>query len=105
MITVYVSIGNSDDKLSQAAWSAFCDDVAYAVNSAAQHGGRMHAACFSSPTVPWQNAVWCVELDDAGAGALRTQLRRLAHRYRQDAIAWAPVDQVEMLPPLAYPAP
>lgn len=105
MITAYVTIGNSDDKLSQAAWSAFCDDVTYAVSSAAQHGGQVHAACFSSPTVPWQNGIWCAELDDAGAGALRTALRRLAHRYRQDSIAWAQVDQVEFLPPLAPATP
>lgn len=101
MITAYVTIGNSDDKLSQAAWSAFCDDVAYAVSSAAQHGaGRVHAACFSSPSVPWQNAVWCAELDPTGVASLRTALRRLAHRYRQDSIAWAQVDQVEFLPPM-----
>jgi hypothetical protein len=98
--TAYVTIGNSDDKLGQAAWSAFCDDVTYAVNSAAQDGGRVHAACFSSPAVPWQNAIWCVELGNDRAEALQTALRRLAHRYRQDSIAYAEVDRVDFLAPL-----
>ncbi len=103
MITVYLTIGNSDDKLSQAAWSAYCDDVTYVVNAAARDGGRVHAACFSSPTVPWQNAIWCVELDDGRAAVLRRALALLARRYRQDSIAWAQVDQVDMIEPPPEP--
>jgi hypothetical protein len=100
MPTVYLTIGNSDDKLGQAAWSAFCDDVTYLVNGNSHAGrGRVHAACFSSPAVPWQNAMWSVELDDDHAHALQAGLARLARRYRQEAIAWAQVDQVEMIRP------
>lgn len=101
-ITAYVTIGNSDDKLSQAAWSAFCDDVTFAVTDCARHGGKIHAACFSMPSVPWQNAVWALEAENDAADKLRIRLRRLAHRYRQDSIAWAQVDGgVEFLYPLA----
>lgn len=106
MITAYVTIGNSDDKLPQAAWSAFCDDVTDVVNACAQRGaGRVHAACFSMPSVPWQNAVWSLEAEDDAAAALRDALRRLAHRYQQESIAWAQVaGGVEFLYPMA-PAP
>lgn len=103
MTTVYVTIGNSDDKLSQASWSRFCDDVTYLISATARDGGRVHAACFSGPAVPWQNAIWCVELHGNRVTALRGGLALLARRYRQDSIAWAQVDQVDMIEPPPEP--
>jgi hypothetical protein len=105
MITAYVTIGNSDDKLSQEDWAAFCDDVAVAVSDCARRGGQIHAACFSMPNVPWQNAVWALEAEQEPTIDLRLTLRRLAHRYRQDSIAWAQVNGgVEFLYPIAPPS-
>lgn len=101
MITVYVSIGNSDDKLSQICWSAFCDDVAYLINSRATH---VHAACFSASAAPWQNAIWCLELPEDQAPQLQAGLSRLARRYRQDSIAWAQTDRVQMIGPAEPPS-
>lgn len=101
MPTIYIAIGNSDDKLSQAAWSAFAGEVASAVRQAADlASGRVHFAGFSAPAAPWQNAMWALELpagDDA-EDALRARLSRLAGTYAQDSIAWARADRVDFLP-------
>jgi hypothetical protein len=97
--TVFFSIGNSDDRLTQAGWSAFLDDVRAAVRLVELTDGIVHFAGHSYPDGPCQNAMWCIQLsaNDHGA-ALKSRLTELARRYRQDSIAWAVVDQVELVP-------
>lgn len=85
-ITVYVSIGNSDDKLSQREWSEFYEETDDLVGFAA---AKVHGRWTSAPTDAYQNACWCVELDLDDAENLRKDLPGLAYRYRQDSIAWA----------------
>jgi hypothetical protein len=97
MSTVYISIENSDDKLTQLEWHEFADDVDQAVRNAARYAGtQVHGRWYSLPTEPWQNACWCIDfaddLSDDSADAkltLRRTLARLARQYRQDSIAWA----------------
>lgn len=99
---VTFAIGNSDDKLPQAAWSAFVGDVHSAVDQVVIGGGRIQFAGYSAPGAPWQNALWAVELPDWEPGvreALRTQLAELARTYRQDSIAWWETDRAEFLAP------
>jgi len=86
MITVYVSIGNSDDKLTQAKWAEFYRAVALAVR---HFSITVHGQWVSEPASAWQNACWCIEIDDDGAGYLRGHLGALAGTYDQDSIAWA----------------
>lgn len=95
---VYISIGNSDDKLTQADWAGFIQDVHDAANDAAI---AMHGEWFSAPASPWQNACWCVELHDPDAFALAGELGRLCAIYGQDSIAWAEVAKTEFLSPEA----
>lgn len=103
--TVYITIGNSDDKLSQAGWAAFLADVTAAVVLARLNGAVVHFAGVSFPDAPWQNAQWCVQVPDEGVReALRIRMRELAGRYLQDSVAWAEVDQVNLLTPLPHPA-
>jgi hypothetical protein len=103
--TVYISIGNSDDKLSQVEWSAFvttadrllspdAGDSLYPVK--ARHGNWR-----SVPDDPWQNACWCVEVDDDADAVrcLKGELESLAQEYGQDSIAWAEVDGTEFISP------
>lgn len=90
---VYISIGNSDDKLSQADWSSFVLDVDRAFDTALRYeGARPHGRWYSLSTEPWQNACWCAEwhpdLAHVVEGLKRT-LTRIARAYRQDSIAWA----------------
>lgn len=98
------AIGNSDDKLTQGAWSAFVGDVHAAVDRAVLAGAHIHFAGYSAPGAPWQNALWALELPDADlavAGALRTRLQELCRTYRQDSIAWWETPWAEMLEPAA----
>ena len=91
--TVYISIGNSDDKLTQREWSEFVVEVAAMAVSL----GHTHGSWVSPSASPWQNACWCVEYpSDAVAETAKDELRALASRYRQDSIAWA-VAQTEFL--------
>lgn len=84
--TVYISIGNSDDKLTQAEWAEFYAATNFAIRDDAH---VVHGQWLSGPVSPWQNACWCVEVPDRNAFRLRQRLADLAHTYRQGSIAWA----------------
>jgi hypothetical protein len=94
-VIVYVSIGNSDDKLTQSEWNDFIRSVDAALMAVA----HIHGAWFSAPVSPWQNACWCIEAPEGRADftSLKDALCDLARKYRQDSIAWAPVIHTEML--------
>lgn len=94
-VHVYVSIGNSDDKLSQRGWHAFHADVRCELVGA---GARFHGQWVSPSTSEWQNACWLVELNEAIVEELKANLGRLAGKYRQESIAWARVPETEFLP-------
>lgn len=87
-----VSIGNSDNKLTQAAWAEFIHATQVVLDSFAV---RWHGRWYSSPTDPWQNANFCFQLPEmpslgaymAHAHDLEVQLGRLAAAYAQDSIA------------------
>lgn len=93
MITVYIAIGNSDDKLTQLEWSQFLNEVDRAVtNMANLQGTQVHGRWHSLATEPWQNACWCVSIDESLVDRIRdfrTRLNLIRGRYRQDSIAWS----------------
>lgn len=98
MITVYISIGNSDDRLTQAEWHAFYVETNMAIRLSA---AEIHAACVSDSVSTYQNACWCaVLLGDGDTAHLRVKLAELAAKYRQDSITWA-VAEVEFIGPVA----
>jgi hypothetical protein len=85
--TVYISIGNSDDKLSQAEWSQFVLELSAEVVSLA---AQTHGAWFSQPVVAWQNACWCVEFaSEAQEMTAMEMTAKLARKFGQESIAWA----------------
>jgi hypothetical protein len=90
---VYVTIGNSDDKLDQGQWSNYCTAVDRVFEYAARYvGSTVHGRWYSLPNEPWQNACWCIEFADGMddiIGQYRAELTRLAGTFRQDSIAWA----------------
>lgn len=94
MITVYISIGNSDDKLTQVEWSTFCRQVQSIVYLESY---RMHGEWFSDPTAPYQNMCWCVDVAEPHITDLRSELKDLARRFKQDSIAWAEIKGTEFL--------
>jgi hypothetical protein len=116
-INTLISIGNSDDKLTQVRWSDFIDEVRSLIDEAdADNRINVHGEWFSAPDQPWQNANWCIEIvgDDLSSAPstetymrtradLRRQLQRLALKYEQDSIAWTE-GNVEFLPARDEPA-
>jgi hypothetical protein len=93
--TVYVSIGNSDDRLSQADWARFLRLV---INNIKAYASVVHGVWLSAPDSEFQNACVCFQLSSDAAGAeLRDQLTMLRMSYHQDAIAWAQVTDTTMI--------
>jgi len=96
MMIVYVSIGNSDGKLTPLRWASFCQDVSAELNSWYQ---ELHGEWYSLPNSRWVNACWCVEIRDDDAQKVKNNLRNLALEYHQDSIAWAEVPTTTLLVP------
>jgi hypothetical protein len=86
-ITVYISIGNTDGKLSPAEWAAFYRATGETI---ARRSIRMHGAWHSIPATPYSNACWAVDVYLFEVRLFKDELRQLAARFRQDSIAWAP---------------
>lgn len=98
MKTVYVSIGNSDDKLTQLQWSAFWATVDEAVQELVE---AIHGTWLSVPNSEYQNAAWCFEIDEDCEDELRAYLCRTARSFGQDSVTWAEVPVVEFLKPVS----
>jgi hypothetical protein len=87
VITVYASVGNSDDKLSQSCWSSY---VRQFVINIRRHAEQVHGEWYSAPDTPFQNACVCFEISgDDRIEHLKMVLGDLADRNNQDSIAWA----------------
>ena len=93
-VTVYICIGNSDDRLTQRRWAEF----AWAVHSELEPLGRFHGEWASDPVAPFQNACWCVEFESAERALMAKALvATIGRSYGQDAIAWAIAPETEMV--------
>lgn len=95
----YISIGNSDDKLSQMQWGKFYRKVDLVLQDVRRVGGQVHGRWTSEGSDYWQNACWCIELPDNPQyiDGLKDDLAILAETFGQDAIAWAEVLDTEFL--------
>ncbi len=93
MTTIYASIGNSDDKLTQRQWADLVEEFFDGIAQAAE---QIHGAWFSAPDSPFQNACCCFEIGGPSAAELKISLAETAHAYDQDSIAWA-VAQTEFI--------
>jgi hypothetical protein len=92
---VYVCIGNSDDKLTQAGWSGFVRQVRCELDTRSE---VIHGAWFSAPYAPWQNACFCVEFASAqDAAKAREVVTEIRKAYRQDSVAWAVAPETEFV--------
>lgn len=111
MKTIYVAIGNSDDRLPQWQWSEFVSEVYALVRKWSR---CIHFGGCSPSAAAYQNFAWVFEIETdaeatlAVAGAalpdsaderLRQDLLEAAVRFRQDAIVWGEVDNVEFISP------
>lgn len=107
MGTVYATIGNSDDKLSQAQWFRFTGEFVETIRIQAD---EIHGVWWSAPDTPWQNC--CVGFsikdevpegttdEDRGKTRLRLlqeSLTKLREFYGQEAVAWVQGHPPEMI--------
>lgn len=90
----YVSIGNSDDKLSQRDWVLLQLDTKQVIHDA---GAVIHGEWHSYPDSIFQNACLCFDVDENKVPELKGTLAAIAVEYRQDSIAWASIVQTEFL--------
>lgn len=101
-MSIYVTIGNSDDRLTQAEYAEFHHRVDLMLRGAVEDkGGTMHGMWVSPSTEPFQNACWCFTPPEGWEEreTLRAALSSLAAHYRQHSIAWAEAEP-EFLPGL-----
>lgn len=91
MKTIYISIGNSDNKLTQLQWSAFCNETETRLGCVAR---EWHFVGFSKPDAPWQTMCCCIVVANNSMNELRQQCKALAANYGQDSVALA-VAEVE----------
>ncbi len=92
--TVYASIGNSDDKLSQKRWSQFVREFVAQIQ---RHAQLVFGVWHSLPNSPYQNACVCFQVDSDGAQGLQLILGELRARFDQDSVAWAEVTETEFV--------
>ena len=95
-MTVYISIGNSDGKLTQAAWSEFWHEVNLCIHSYAH---VIHGEWVSLPTSRYQNACWAIETVARTEQQVMIQLWQLAQFHHQDSVAWADAPETVFLGP------
>lgn len=92
--SVYVAIGNSDDKLPQRRWACFQIDTEQAIHDS---GATVHGVWHSAPESIYQNACYCFEIEEAKTPELKGTLAGIAKEYQQDAIAWSVTTSAEFL--------
>jgi hypothetical protein len=90
---IYVSIGNSDDKLTQAEWSAYAQSVRNLLRLRAR---EIHGEWYSAADSEYQNACFCVVLAD-DTPVIREELAEMRQAWRQDSVAWAEVPVTEFV--------
>ena len=85
MKTYYITIGNSDDKLTQIEWSNFIYDIEDLIRRAAL---EIFGVWFSSPDTIFQNACFSFSPSvDFIEDNFEEQLKIIKTKYRQDSIA------------------
>lgn len=83
--TIYITIGNSDDKLLQREWASFSAEVFELLNETAT---EIHGQWFSAPDSPYQNACICAVIESYDEEDLRAELAALGTKFRQESIMW-----------------
>lgn len=100
IITIYASIGNSDDRLPQQQWSVYAQSF---VTTIQRHvgphwlPGGVHGEWYSLSNAPWQNACVCFEATADQARLIRADLEELRTLHDQDSVAWAEVTRTEFI--------
>lgn len=81
---IVISIGNSDDRLSQKEWSSYVTEVEHHINFFCI---KVHFFGGSPNWLKWQNVSWWCEIEEDNLGILKIGLRHIRKYYRQDSAA------------------
>jgi hypothetical protein len=92
--TVFVSIGNVEDRLVQRQWAAFHADV---TEMLARSGATFQGEWHSPPTAQWQTACWCVDVAPGVVDRLKGQLGVVGAKYGVGMVAWSEVASAVIL--------
>jgi hypothetical protein len=92
-VTVYVTVGNSDDRLSQSRWADFTEAVGYVV---LDYEVEVYGPWFTPSDSSRQSACWGVEVERQALVGFRSELDLLRQQFGQDTIAFA-VAELEMI--------
>lgn len=82
--TVLIQIGNTDDKLSQFTWSAYCMQVRRLL---ARLSKEVHFIGGSPFDTAWQNACFVASIDQQRRTELLEGLTKIREVYGQDSVA------------------
>lgn len=93
-ITVFITIGNVDDKLTARGWAQMHDEVAKTIELA---GGIFQGEWFSSPISRRQSACWCVDIQPGITTRLKGELGALGASYGRGMVAWSEVTESRRL--------
>jgi hypothetical protein len=86
MKTLVIQIGNTDDKLTQAQWSAFV--LMMKQEAILRHGKQVHFFGGSTNWERWQNVAWIVECEPENIDALKAAVLDVRTTFGQDSAAW-----------------
>lgn len=95
--SVFVSIGNSDDALTQLRWSQYVVEVDNALRKGlADDELHIHGFWLSESSSQYQNAGWALELKNAIdhpiTGELMDRLSAIRREFNQTSLVWAVAD-------------
>ena len=77
-----VSIGNTDNKLTQQEWSKFVEEMGEFIRQTADH---IHFDGAPPNSAPWQNFAWLVEFHNGVYNSFLPGITTIRERYKQDS--------------------
>jgi hypothetical protein len=77
-----ISIGNSDNKLTQQEWSEFVEEIDFALRI----NGRVHFFGGPPTWMPWQSATWIVDVPPENFGLVMSHLVSSRTRFKQESV-------------------
>jgi hypothetical protein len=85
-LLVYVSVSNTDQKLTLVQWSDMVAEVELEIERVAS---SLFLNWFSLPNGERQGAVWAFKMPSGHREGLRARLDWLRRKYGQDEMTWA----------------
>lgn|SRR5678815_4410451 len=87
MTTVWISIDNSHDQMSQPLWREYIKEIDRAVTVHAI--GDKAIMVHSLPTSEYMGCHWCLQIsDDFLMSNLQNKLKDIAQRFNQSHVTW-----------------